>query len=54
MLANDGGIADFVAISMAAEDESPNAQTEPAPRYRRRRPPRDSPPLATMRQIPDK
>ncbi len=33
MLNNDGGIADFVAINMAAEEDSPIAQTAPSPRY---------------------
>ncbi len=33
MLNNEGGIADLVAISMAAEDDSPIAHTAPSPRY---------------------
>jgi hypothetical protein len=30
---SDGGIDDLVAISIAADDESPMAQTAPRPRY---------------------
>jgi hypothetical protein len=33
MLNNVGGIADLVAIIMAAEEDSPIAQTAPSPRY---------------------
>ena len=32
ILNSEGGIADFVAISIAAEDDSPMAQTAPRPR----------------------
>ena len=33
MVNSVGGMADLVAISMAAEDDSPIAQTAPRPRY---------------------
>ena len=33
MLNSHGGMADLVAISMAAEEERPIAQTAPRPRY---------------------